>query len=84
MGYPFDKTWDDRVNSTASVESIVERQPHTKLGRVTIYRYNKPYEEGKEEDSIVAAFKSWMSILLWLPMYFDYHISLDLNIVVYT
>lgn len=74
MGYPFDKTWDERVNSTASVESIVERQPHTKLGRITIYRYMKPYDEGKEEDSVVAAFKSWMSLLLWLPMHLSYYI----------
>jgi hypothetical protein len=64
MGYPFDKTWDDRVNSTASVESIVKHQPHIKLGHITIYRYMRPYDHSKEQDSVVAAFNSWMSLLL--------------------
>lgn len=44
MGYPFDKTWNSRVDSTASVTKIIENLPHTKLCDFTIYRKTKLYE----------------------------------------
>ena len=44
MGYPFDKTWDSRVKSTASIREIVADKPHIKLYDFKIKRYTKPYE----------------------------------------
>ena len=48
MGYPFDKTWVSRANSTASVEDIVKDMPHIKLYSFTIKRYTKLYEGNLE------------------------------------
>ena len=44
MGYPFDKTWARRVDSTDSVRQIIEKLPHTKLLDFTIYRNTRLYE----------------------------------------
>ncbi len=44
MGYPFDKTWEERVKYPLSVPEIVEKLPHTILGEFTIYRTTKLYE----------------------------------------
>ena len=45
MGYPFDKTWASRAESTASVTEIVKELPHVTLCDFTIYRYTKLYED---------------------------------------
>ena len=44
MGYPFDKTWDSRVHSTASVRDIVAKFPHIKLYDFKIQRIMKLYQ----------------------------------------
>ena len=44
MGYPFDKTWASRAESTASVSEIIKELPHVTLCDFTIYRYTKLYE----------------------------------------
>lgn len=49
MGYPFDKTWARRINSTDSVRQIVEKLPHTKLHDFTIYRHTALYEGYKPD-----------------------------------
>lgn len=43
MGYPFNKTWDSRVHSTASVRDIVKNMPHIKLYDFKIKRYTRQY-----------------------------------------
>ena len=45
MGYPFDKTWASRAESTASVSEIIKELPHVTLYDFTIYRYTKLYED---------------------------------------
>ena len=49
MGYPFDKTWARRVDSTDSVREIIEKLPHTKLYDFTIYRNTCLYEGHKPD-----------------------------------
>ena len=44
MGYPFDKTWKSRRNSTASVREIIKYLPHAMITDFTIYRGTKQYE----------------------------------------
>ena len=44
MGYPFDKTWARRVNSTDPVPKIIDGLPHVKLYDFKIYRYTKLYQ----------------------------------------
>lgn len=44
MGYPFDKTWEERIVHACSVQEIVEKLPHTILGSFNIYRTTKLYE----------------------------------------
>lgn len=45
MGYPFDKTWARRLDSTTSVRDIIEKVlPHTKLYDFKIYRYTNLYQ----------------------------------------
>ena len=44
MGYPFNKTWKTREDTTASVRSIIDGLPHTKLYDFTIYRYTKFFQ----------------------------------------
>lgn len=44
MGYPFDKTWESRVDSTDAVEDIIEKLPHAKLCEFKIYRTTKFYQ----------------------------------------
>lgn len=65
MGYPFNKKWQNKIDSNASVESIVAGLPHIKLSRFRIYRYTKwqvDAEETKEGDLLVA-FNNWMNLL---------------------
>ena len=44
MGYPFDKTWESRAHSTASVQEIIKNMPHIKLYDFTISRHTKLYQ----------------------------------------
>lgn len=44
MGYPFDKTWNNRKNSTASVREIIKDLPHVMITDFTIYRSTELYE----------------------------------------
>ena len=50
MGYPFDKTWKSRINSSVSVREIVKDLPHVMISDFTIYRFTKLYE-GCQHDS---------------------------------
>lgn len=47
MGYPFDKTWTQRVNSTTTVPEIVKGLPHVKLCQFRIYRHTELYQQPK-------------------------------------
>lgn len=44
MGYPFNKTWSSRVNTTAAVPEIVAKLPQAKLCEFKIYRFTKLYQ----------------------------------------
>ena len=44
MGYPFNKTWDRRMNTTMPVREIINRLPHVMISGFTIYRSTKLYE----------------------------------------
>ena len=44
MGYPFNKTWDRRMNSTAPVREIIKDLPHTMITDFVIYRSTKLYQ----------------------------------------
>ena len=57
MGYPFDKTWESRINSTASVREIIKYLPHAMITDFTIYRSNKPYEGCTFDDVNISAQK---------------------------
>ena len=50
MGYPFNKTWDRRMNSTAPVREIIKDLPHTMITDFVIYRSTKLYQ-GSTDDS---------------------------------
>ena len=43
MGYPFNKVWKSRANSTASIREIVKDLPHAIMSDFTIHRYTKQY-----------------------------------------
>lgn len=58
MGYPFDKTWARRVDSTDSVRQIIEKLLHTKLYDFTIYRNTCLYE-GHKPDPIPPSGITW-------------------------
>ena len=47
MGYPFDKTWKQRQESTHSVEEIIENLPHTAFYKFKIYRNTYNYRGKK-------------------------------------
>ena len=44
MGYPFDKTWERRMYSTAPVREIIQNLPHAMISDFTIYRSTKLYQ----------------------------------------
>ena len=44
MGYPFDKSWERRRNSTTPVREIVKDLPHILISDFTIYRSTKLYQ----------------------------------------
>lgn len=44
MGYPFDKTWSRRIDSTANVSEIIQDLPHVKLCDFKIYCHTKLYQ----------------------------------------
>lgn len=49
MGYPFNKTWDRRMNSTAPVREIIKDLPHIMITDFVIYRSTKLYQ-GSTDD----------------------------------
>lgn len=58
MGYPFDKIWLRRLNSTATVPEIIDDLPHTKLCEFKIYRYTKMYQ-GPESTPQILTNVTW-------------------------
>ena len=47
MGYPFNKTWSSRVQSTLSVPEIIATLPQVKLCEFKIYRYTQLHQGSK-------------------------------------